>query len=90
MKRRLYTIYDLVAEEGIQIFEAINDRTAQRSFEKFQSDATEQHKLFEVTDFILVHLGEIDKTTNVITAESPAQVRISLRLAPTEDNIESL
>jgi hypothetical protein len=88
MKRNLYVIYDRVAEESGPVYEAQNDGIANRRYKALMSEQT--HDWFDETDFTLFHVGEIDKTTNIINALPPREVYISLSLLNEEENAESV
>ncbi len=90
MIRRLYVIHDRVAEEAGPIFEAINDGIAHRNFKRFMSENTAKDHYFEELDFQLVHLGEIDKTTLIITPSDPHDVNVKISLIDEEQNDKSL
>lgn len=88
MKRNLYVIYDRVAEESGPIFEAQNDGIANRRFQALLAEQT--HEWFDALDFLLFHLGDIDKTTNIIYPLPPREVHIKISLLDEENDAESV
>lgn len=63
MINQLYVIYDRVAMESGPVFEAKNDGVALRNFQKFMEGKPYPD------DFVLMHTGEIDHETNVISGD---------------------
>lgn len=88
MKRNLYVIYDRVAEESGPIFEAVNDGIANRRYKALIAEQT--HEWFDETDFVLFHIGEVDKTTNHINPYPPREVHIKISLIDEENDAESV
>lgn len=90
MIRQLYVIYDRVAEESGPIFEAKNDGIANRRYKALIAEQT--HQWFEESDYILLHIGSIDKSTNEMETITPEVVDVKLSLIDMEkeDNAESL
>lgn len=60
----LYVIFDRVAEQSGQIFEAVNDGTALRHFK--QAVAKADPSIVEATEFALLYVGAVDHETNQI------------------------
>lgn len=88
MKRNLYVIYDRVAEESGPIFEAINDGIANRRYQALMAEQT--HEWFDPLDYLLLHLGEVDKTTNIINPLPPREVHIKISLLDEVNYAESV
>lgn len=84
MKKRLYVIYDRVAEEAGPIWEAQNDGIAQRGYQKFMAEA--QSPYFEETDYMLLCIGTIDKTTSNIEPFEPTEVRPTFKMVDEVNN----
>lgn len=88
MKRQLYVIYDRVAEESGPVFEATNDGIAHRRFKTLLAEQT--HEWFDENDYMMLHVGEIDKNTNLINPLPPREVITKISLLEDESNAESV
>lgn len=88
MKRNLYVIKDLVAEESGPIFEAVNDGIAHRRFKALMAEQT--HEWFVESDYQLLQIGEINKITNLVTGIEPREVITKLSLLEDIENAESV
>lgn len=89
MKQQLYVIYDVIAEVSGPTFEAINDGVANRAFKMRVAQESVPYIVNE-TDFELYHIGEIDKTTNIINPYTPRMVITNISLIDEVDNAESV
>lgn len=78
MKNRIYTIYDRVAEECGPIWEAKNDGIAQRGYQKFMAESHSPY--FEETDYMLLCIGTVDKTTSLIEPFEPQEVTVNFKM----------
>lgn len=76
---RLYSIYDVVAEEYGPLFEAKNDAVARRQFQAL----AQQHK-FDVHsgDFQLWYFGQFGKSSGELDVQPP--LRVYLNVVDTE------
>ena len=83
MKRNLYVIYDKVAEESGPVQEFKNDGIANRWYAEIMAKDDVTWNLS--ADFELYHLGEIDKTTNIINPMKPRLVEIKLSMIDEEN-----
>lgn len=83
MISKLYVIQDRVAEESGPIFESKNDAVAHRNFTKIIQTSTNPD------DFKLIHVGEIDHDTNVITQLEIREVYIGLSMLDEEQENEA-
>lgn len=63
MTKRIYVVFDRIAEESGPIFEAKNDAVALRQFRRMQ----QEHPV-DWSEFDLYCLGEVDHVINSITA----------------------
>lgn len=70
MNTNVYTIYDKVAEESGPLFQAINHGVARRSFLKVITEADPATR----EDYQLIHVGEFDTMTSILTPREPEQV----------------
>jgi len=72
--KKLYVIYDKVAEESGPIFEAKNDGTALRNYNIFMQKTSPDN----LADYELYCVGEIDHETNFVTGNlSNVDVKLS-------------
>lgn len=90
MKRRLYVIYDTIAEDSGPVFECVNDGVAKRYFDKMCSENM-QDPVFKADDYQLICVGIIDKTTFLISTDNfPAPVEWNMSLVEEVDLNESI
>lgn len=86
MKRRLYVIYDTIAEDSGPVFEAVNDGVARRYYDKLCAENM-QDPVFKANDYQLICVGIIDKTTFLIdTTNMPVPVEWTMSLVEEEAN----
>lgn len=84
--RKLYVIYDVVAQESGPINEFKNDGVAWRWFEEMLAK-----EKVDVKDFILMHVGTCDHELNSVTGESPREVmaNVNMEEATMEDVVDA-
>lgn len=81
MEKRLYVIYDSVAEQAGPIFEAKNDGTAWRQYEQVRDK-----KIPTPKDFSLIRVGTFDDETLDITPETTREINANLSIAEEIEN----
>lgn len=89
MTKKLYVIYDRIAEESGPIREYTNDGLANRWLEMTMAEHLNE-AWFHETDFILMHIGTVDKNTNIITPCDPHEVVKTLHLIEEIKDAESV
>ncbi len=71
--KKLYTMYDIVAETGLGIFEANNDHEAIR---KVKNDMEMNKKKYPIDerDYELYYIGDFDKKVPALLSDSPRRI----------------
>lgn len=64
---KLYSIFDVGAEESGPPYASKNDTVAYRGFRKLLKDENVDDKF--LTDYVLYHIGEFNSETMVITSD---------------------
>ncbi|QCS36927.1 nonstructural protein [Tortoise microvirus 27] len=67
----LYTIYDVVADHYLPVFECRLDVVAQREFRTTMQKSYEQNMVFDPEDFRLFRIGWIDRSEGLVLNEEP-------------------